>query len=53
MISKPASMNYFVAKKKEDIWGWTRVVTDVSEAGFQTYLQYHCACLHGHQYVSF
>ena len=57
MISKAASTNYFVAKKKkkkkEDIWGWTRVVTDVSEAGFQTCLQYHCACLHGHQYVSF
>ena len=38
MISKAASTNYFVAKKKKDIWGWTRVVTDVSEAGFQTCL---------------
>ena len=42
MISKAASTNYFVAKKKEDIWGWTRVVTDVSEAGFQTCLLRVC-----------
>ena len=27
-------------------------MADVSEAGFQTCLQYHCACLHGHQWVS-
>ena len=41
MISKAASSNYFVAKKKKDIWGWTRVVTDVSE-GFQTCLLRVC-----------
>ena len=52
MISKAASTNYFVAKKKKERYLGLDKGSDrcYSEAGFQTCLQYHCVCLHGHQY---